>query len=307
MPSIPMQPCLYISLFRNPIWNFPVDAVRVRSSHEELTASLLKEINNRRVRQRSSRGSSSSVEVTGSTGDAISIVSGTGTAEDSMSSRTRADLNDERRLRSFDSTTSRKTGRPDSDTQERSVAEGDNAKHSRIKFECRESEGGVVNPTDPKETENLVAGGQIATEGGVTTKDKKMEHRQVALAAIKRDRGHAVGSSPTREAATASEEKITPLPSLAIWTTQATCPGRSWKRLSAFSTESLRSGVASGLYDKEEFTTLLTISKDPSMVAAYNRIIDGRQDSFEKARATVRDTRGQQVLGWNSRNKPRTR
>lgn len=232
-----------------------------------------------------------------STGDAISIVSGRGTADDSMSSRTRAGLNNARRLRSVDSTTSRKTGQPDSDPQERSVAEGDNDKHSRIKFECRRSEGGAVNATDPKDSENLVAGEQSAAEGEVTTKDKKMEQRQVTLAAIKHDRGHAVGSSATREAAAASEDNMGPLPSLATLTTQATCPGRSWKRLLAFSTESLRSGVSSGLYGKEEFTTLLTISKNPSMVAAYNRIIDGRRDSFKKARATVRDTRGQQVLG----------
>lgn len=247
------------------------------------------------------------MEVTGSTGDAISVASGRGTVDGFMSLQTTASFNNERRLRGFDSTTSRRAGPLDSDPQVRGAAEGDDAKHSRIKFECRRPEAGTVNATGPKETESIAAGEQGAAEGRVTTKDKEKEQRQATLAAIKRDRVHTVGSSPTREASTASEDRMSPLPSLATLTTPATCPGRSWKRSSAFSRESLRSGLASGLYDKEEFSTLLTISKNPSMVAAYDRIVDGKRGSFKKASPTVRDTRGRQVPGWNSRIERRTR
>lgn len=50
----------------------------------------------------------------------------------------------------------------------------------------------------------------------------------------------------------------------------------SSRLFAAFSTQSVRSGRTFGYYGREEVDVLLAISKNPSRIAAYNRITEGK-------------------------------
>lgn len=116
------------------------------------------------------------------------------------------------------------------------------------------------------------------------------ERRRAALATIEQHRSHTTRSTVSRCGSTLSgkEAKLNCASSVAP-VAETSRAGTS--RLStAFSPQSVRWGATLGYYGREEVETLFSISKNPSRVAAYNRIIEGKQgNKGEQANPEVRN------------------
>lgn len=127
---------------------------------------------------------------------------------------------------------------------------------------------------------------QAATQGvtGVEAKQRiEAEHRRAALAAIENRRSrppvpddNSMGTSTTRFSGDGGEDIVPPVSSVA---SSSTVPSfaANLKLSAAFSAQSVRLGAILGYYGREEVKTLFAISKNPSRIAAYNRIIKGKR------------------------------
>lgn len=99
---------------------------------------------------------------------------------------------------------------------------------------------------------------------------RNAEFRQIALATIGVQSNRATAERPS-----AAKTTIVATPSAA-----STSVGTS--RVSpAFSAHSVRQGTTLGYYGRAEVETLAAISKNPSRVAAYNRIVEGKHSTAE--------------------------
>lgn len=160
--------------------------------------------------------------------------------------------------------------------------------------------------------EGRVEAAQAEGEVLAATKQRvEAERRQAALATIEKHRSHRHTASATSPAATAASGAVTtggsttlPLGAGAQEVSAATksvatmsvtravsstcslagvaAAGKPCLSMStAFSRQSVRSGETLGYYGREEVDVLSAISKNPSRIAAYNRITEGKTGKNE--------------------------
>ena len=151
------------------------------------------------------------------------------------------------------------------------------------------SKRGIVGATNSND--NSGGGGGDSIEGPDTVQASakaaarraaEAERRRAALATIESRRGRPTGSDEdsgiamTRFSDGGGGRSIAPAPSVA---SSSTIPSfaANLKLSAAFSAQSVRSGAILGYYGREEVETLFAISKNPSRIAAYNRIIKGKR------------------------------
>lgn len=121
-----------------------------------------------------------------------------------------------------------------------------------------------------------------AAAGAAARQGVEVECRRAALATIENRRGRPAGSDENSSTAMApfsgraGAGSIVPAPSVASSSTIPTLAA-NLKLCEAFSAQSVRSGAILGYYGREEVETLFAISKNPSRIAAYNRIIKGKR------------------------------
>ena len=126
-------------------------------------------------------------------------------------------------------------------------------------------------------------GGSETIKGGAgatARQGAEAERRRAALATIENRRGRPsgsderIGTEMMRFSAAAGS--IVPAPSVASSSTISSFDA-NLKLSPAFSAQSVRSGAILGYYGREEVETLIAISKNPSRIAAYNRIIKSKR------------------------------
>ena len=286
-----------IRLFPNSRWDFLVDAVRVRPRpfHEDLTASLLEEIGKRRAQQKSSVSFSASEAHVASMGGVAEMTTIAESSFRTVSIEVSVDVAasrspikglDESPRASYLAVSS--AVRSAVSTQSEGLDGGKMIKRSTT----RADSGG--KEVKYEATEDAAAEGEVM-EGKRAMREeleKETEHRQATTETIERHHVHTITSSATRSEAispTTNGDAVSLLPSLTSLTRSSSCPG-ILKQSAAFTRQSVRRGIVSGLYDKEEASTLLAISKNPSRVAAYNRIVDGKQGHSKLTSQNVRKT-----------------
>ncbi|CAM9548924.1 unnamed protein product, partial [Scytosiphon promiscuus] len=284
-------------------WSFLVDAVRVRPLHEEMTASLLEEVEKRRA-QKTLRGSassgdaSSSAEVTSAANAASKATSVAAGATTSYVAN-RAHMSNAMGVVGTNAHLAGRANHADpasalARTNPRTLASGGSQPRGTAAYP------GIANGRDDDGGANPAPEGQDAPVG-VASEARPHGHAEVAAAAERH--GNAVRrraalatienqrAFPVRAAAAPPEGKgrmevaanpaARTLPASAISGSARTAPTcRPSMRVSAaFSAQSVRSGATLGYYGREEVDVLSAISKNPSRIAAYNRITEGKQGS----------------------------
>ncbi len=289
-----------------------VDGVRVRPLHEEMTASLLEQVEKRRA-QKTSRASATREQPSGFAATVIEAADSAGNPP-----------------------TPERSG---SDGKAMVAATGPAPAGAGcpVPLGAGESVGASMADGTPSEREEKEAGGDSATDptppvaGSAETaqaraesarRTAEAERRRAALATIKNHRsqpntasaavpGAGAAASPAPAAALAAAVEVvgdgagTRSPGAAeagtsqlsagaspaaTVPTAGAAPGRSNRaaavagkvsfRVSpAFSRQSVRSGVTLGYYGREEMDVLSAISKNPSRIAAYTRITEGKRGS----------------------------
>lgn len=156
---------------------------------------------------------------------------------------------------------------------------------------------GVVALTFDTQPENQPSAvGHRAVAPAVAGQGIKDERKRVALATIEQLRSHtASGSSVARRDSAGSHPSgrpdgkrlsstaVVPAARAATPTTRAIS---KFNLSEAFSAQSVRFGATLGYYGREEIDALFLISKNPSRVAAYNRIIEGKDGGCEEEKAS---------------------
>lgn len=321
-------------LFRSTGWTFLVDAVRVRPLHEEMTASLLEEVEKIHAQKTSRRSVSRD-----SPGFAGTVMAATGSTTAAAAAATPSTTAvGARESSSASATAGTAATTPNNPTLGGSGRIMDAAAVAPAGVSVRSHPLGGVAPlgdreekgaADKDQTTSKEGGGAAGTavqgqaEAAAATK-RRVEaerRRRAALATIDKRRSHhhhhhtasaapssAATAAPTVAAAEGPSGSTRPLEAAAQegsetlraatassaatmpTTTSAVSSGshvaaaaaaaalRPSSRLStAFSTHSVRSGATLGYYGREEVDVLSAISKNPSRIAAYNRITEGKR------------------------------
>lgn len=266
-------------LFPKSGWRFLVDAVRVRPFHEAMTTSLLEE-----VKKRQKHEIPTTCSTTLSHDEAVATT-GTTIAANHIS-----DIGGGISATPVTTAIKKGTGGMSNNTTANPTVSAPAVSISLPKN----------LPSVPSETEELVF-----VKGGAERGDKvdqlkpghsptsmttakseagqgiKAKNRQAALETIEQHRSRAAAPDiiriPEEDVSLKVEGRDTSVPSTARVTT-ATGRTRKSNMSTAFSAESLRWGATLGYYGREEIETLSAISRNPSRVAAYNRIVEGKLD-----------------------------
>lgn len=311
------------SLFRNTGWSFLVDAVRVRPFHEEMTTSLLEEVEKLHSITRKPPGfadtvlaATASISTTASDAPAATASSTTpvGTRDNrSANTATGTGINPSKPTLGGERVTGAVAAAP---ADERSHGSNSSGRKEEVDIVVqpggRESSGSSTADDDrsnPFKDGGAVVGtvqGQ-AEAAAVEKRRRDSEHRRAVLATIDKRTSHhhrhhasattvsaaaASSAATVASAATAAEGAMgaaqeglekRPRAATASGTTRAASCSRyaakvrvSPRMCSAFSTHSVRSGRTLGYYGREEVDVLSAISKNPSRIAAYNRITEGK-------------------------------
>lgn len=257
-----------------------MDAVRVRPFHEEMTSILLEEIGKRQAQKRSSESvlqssyaGENSLNLATSTAATVASESrSTGSASDKV-----IDALGVRRGMTA----------PAADSAVlKPLAGTADGKHGRSELVPSSGQDGVEVYQFPPLV--LRTARARATTSAVCQAE---ERRKMALAMIEQHRGKAIADveGENREGAdwTAKSEMqpgvVATITPSAETSSLVSARLKSMYLCPAFSGQSVRWGLALGYYRREEAETLHEISKNPSRVAAYNRIVEARQVNTIKA------------------------
>lgn len=303
-------------LFRNIGWSFLVDSVRVRPLHEEMTAGLLQEFEKRRA-QKTSRGSTSR-DPSGFASAVLAATAANATGGDEAA--TTAGTTSERPSFGARMTTAigaaPTRGSPTTPTAATTTV----GSHPPRAVTPTDKSSEVESITDavPGAADRIPSveeGREVAHAGGeaaVAVKRRvEADRRRAALATIEQHRSHrhnvhaAAGAAnavvttggsatpsqgsvqegaqehgaATRSVATMSTTRAVSCTSSHVAGAGAGNPSLSMS--TAFSRQSVRSGETLGYYGREEVSVLSAISKNPSRIAAYNRITEGKTGQRE--------------------------
>ncbi|CAM9618439.1 unnamed protein product [Ectocarpus sp. 12 AP-2014] len=302
-------------LFRNIGWSFLVDTVRVRPLHEEMTAGLLDEVERRRA-QKTSRRSTSSRGGSSFYKTVLDATSAAPTAAplSPPAIPTPQTITFGERMASSGppvagraaSTPTAAGSHPSGATATSPARPGDCQENDRDALTAGRSKHGAADGAVP-EPNPLAVTAQRRTEAAVAAKRQaEAERRQAALATIEKHRSHhraASARSPAAaQTATAASSGVNQegndrlaRDSNSVATTLTGRPVSSGDHLGAaraadrkgslsrtamtraFSAQSVRSGATLGYYGRDEVNVLSAISKNPSRIAVYNRITEGKQ------------------------------
>lgn len=324
-----------VRLFHDTGWSFLVDAVRVRPLHEEMTASLLEEVEKLRAKKTARRSATLKPSRFAETVRSATASTSSAAANDPAAIASTTTADGTRDSRSANATTG--TFKPPSEptlggrreTGAASTTLADDRYHPpvgvAVALESDSSggqekadvfvgsvgkEGGRSRAADDDQKPSsqdqgaVVGTVQRQVETAAAAKGRlDSERRLAALAAIDKRRSHHKHHHHTAAAAAAAAATATsaaatvegpvkallensqkqPGAATVSSTTRAVTGSRyaagfrpSLGLLTAFSKQSVRSGRTLGYYGREEVDVLSAISKNPSRIAAYNRITEGK-------------------------------
>ena len=330
-------------LFRNIGWSFLVDSVRVRPLHEEMTARLLEEVEKRRA-QKTVRSSTAreppgfaSAVLAATAADAATppqtgvvvaaTTAGTTSGRPTVGGRL--------------ATTTAAASTPGSATASAAACTV-GSHHPGAAARTEQEAGSIRAPVadaadrfpsvEDGRVEAAETGGEAAAAAAAAAAAMKLrveaERRQVALATIEKHRSHrhtvpaaagvatAGGPAALSHAAVALEHSAATRSGATMSTARAdSCTSShagvaaaagkpSLSMSTAFSRQSVRSGETLGFYGREEVSVLSAISKNPSRIAAYNRITEGKAGHIEDGPSPeVRPARSGVSAGCQGREK----
>lgn len=286
-----------------------MDAVRVRPLHEEMTASLLEEVEKRRA-QKTSRGSASSdAQGSDETARATTAIVSVGAAATAHAA-IRAQASSATGVAGTTSTSKNASPRGKG-MHAASPAGADSQTPAAGGSHPRNGASSCGSPNGREENEGaaLLCGGQDGchsadqkVSGGGASETAAAEDHAEVIAAAKRlevaERRRAALATienqrafPACAAGAAQEgkDRLDVAPAVPTATTLTASAASSSDRVAAvqcrphsrmsaaFSAQSVRSGATLGYYGREEVDVLSAISKNPSRIAAYNRITEVKQ------------------------------
>lgn len=271
-----------------------MDAVRVRPYHEEMTTTLLEEVEKQIVHQKEHSSSRGSTGIAGSTGARDSVGSGANDTPVAATAATSAAAVGSRVANSTykkaptaGTTTRRSCVTPGPLPNAYQGAHGQSRNAGSVAGENRNTALASDTPSESPQS----AVGHRAGATAVVRQGLEAERMSAALATIEQLRTHtAPGPSVAPHDLTGLHPFGRPdgtrlSLSVAMSAAREATPARNAagksKLSEAFSPQSVRWGATLGYYGREEVDALFAISKNPSRVAAYNRIIEGKDGGRE--------------------------
>lgn len=282
----------------------------MRPLHEEMTTSLLEEVQKRRAKK-TSRMSTSRDSSAFATAVLAATAANTANADDSpvsggVAALTAAGTTSERPA--FGGKTIPSPGAAPPPGKATTPAAADTlGAHSlnTAALAAKLSEAGSIGGDalgaagqTPLVEEGRVQAAQTGGETATTMKrSAEAERRRAALATIGKHRSHrhtasgashvavaaatAPGTDTTGRSTTVQESEQDSSSHAGAAASVASAGKRSRSFSAAFSRQSVRSGETLGYYGREEVDVLSAISKNPSRIAAYNRITEGKTGNKE--------------------------